>query len=138
MELIEKIRLLRELKEMSQAELAHRIHMSTEGYAKIERGERRLDVQRLTQIANVLDIGVADLFNIINKRELYLINDNNFFVIGKDKIQASCTYSSDKELILENEKLKLALKYKNELISQKDKEIELLRKLLDKAETHNH
>lgn len=133
MELTEKIRLLRELKEMSQAELAHQIHMSTEGYAKIERGERGMDIQRLTQIANALNISVADLLNINDKSELYLINDNHFCIIGKDNIQTSYNYSADKELKLENEKLKLALEHKDELLLQKDKEIELLRKLLDKA-----
>lgn len=133
MELTEKIRLLRELKEMSQAELAHQIHMSTEGYAKIERGERGMDIQRLTQIANALNISVPDLLNINDKGDLYLFNENGQLFISKGNNQYNYGFNADNELKLENEKLKLALEHKDELLLQKDKEIELLRKLLDKA-----
>lgn len=133
MELTEKIRLLRELKEMSQAELAHQIHMGTEGYAKIERGERGMDIQRLTQIANALNISVPDLLNINDKGDLYLFNENGQLFISKGNNQYNYGFNADNELKLENEKLKLALEHKDELLLQKDKEIELLRKLLDKS-----
>ena len=41
--------------------------------------------------------------------------------------------NSNQNLVAEIEKLQLSLSYKDELLIQKDKEIELLRKLLDKV-----
>lgn len=131
MELTEKIRVLRELKDMSQAELANKIHMSTEGYAKIERGERGLDIQRLTQIANALNIGVSDLLNITDKGDLYLFNENGQLFVSKGNNQYNYGFNSDNELRLENEKLKLELEYKDELLKQKEVENQLLKELLE-------
>lgn len=131
MELTEKIRVLRELKDMSQAELANKIHMSTEGYAKIERGERGLDIQRLTQIANALNIGVSDLLNITDKGDLYLFNENGQLFVSKGNNQYNYGFNSDNELRLENEKLKLELEYKDELLKQKEIENQLLKELLE-------
>ena len=44
----DKIRTLRELRHWSQEEMAERIHMSKNGYAKIERGESKPNLDRLT------------------------------------------------------------------------------------------
>lgn len=138
MELTEKIRVLRELKEMSQAELADKIHMSTEGYAKIERGERGLDIQRLTQIANALNISVPDLLSITDKSELYLVNDNHFCIIGKENNHTSYYHNADTNLILENEKLKLELEYKDKLLEQKERENTLLKELVEALKSQKY
>lgn len=130
MELSEKIRLLRELKEMSQAELAEKIHMSKEGYAKIERGERGMDIQRLTQIANALNISVPDLLNITDKSELYLVNDNSQVFIKNTNNHPVYNFNGNDDLIAENENLKLQLQHKDELLKQKETENELLKELI--------
>lgn len=131
MQVIEKIRTLRELNNLSQEELASRIHMSRDGYAKIERGERGLDVQRLFQIADALNTNVLDLLSITDKSELYLVNDNHFCIIGKDTHQASYHYNADEQLKTENEKLKLIIQHKDELLVQKEYENQLLKDLID-------
>lgn len=40
----EKIRLIRELKHLSQEDVAEQLNISTSGYAKIERGESQLNL----------------------------------------------------------------------------------------------
>lgn len=62
MQINEKIKSLREAKKWSQEEMAMRLHLSKNGYAKIERGETRLCLQRLRQIADVLDEDVLAFF----------------------------------------------------------------------------
>ena len=49
----EKIRILREEKQWSQEEFAAKIGLSVNGYRKIERGETRLNIPRLQQLADV-------------------------------------------------------------------------------------
>ena len=57
----EKIRKLRETKHWSQEEMAERMSMSLNGYAKIERGETKLHLDKLEQIAQILDIDIVEL-----------------------------------------------------------------------------
>lgn len=59
----EKIRHLRESHQWTQEEMAMKLSMSTQGYAKIERGDTRLNLDRLEQITDVLGIDVFELLS---------------------------------------------------------------------------
>lgn len=59
----EKIRAIREVNQWSQEEMANKMNMSTNGYAKIERGETKLSLHKLEQIANIFNIDVLELMN---------------------------------------------------------------------------
>ncbi|XXQ68164.1 helix-turn-helix domain-containing protein [Neisseriaceae bacterium B1] len=63
MKINEKIKLLRENHHWSQEKLAQKLNMSKNGYAKIERGETRPSLQRLEQIATVLDMDICELLS---------------------------------------------------------------------------
>lgn len=52
----DNIRLLRESNRWSQEEMAQRLNMSLNGYAKIERGETKLHLEKLTQIAQLFTL----------------------------------------------------------------------------------
>ena len=121
----EKIRLLREMHNWSQEEMAERIHMSKNGYAKIERGESKLNLDRLAQIAQVFDMDLIELMNISKKSLVYLYSENN------NGVQCDSYYQGAEALAAENEKLQLVLAHKDELLAQKDKEIALLQALLN-------
>lgn len=121
----EKIRLLREMHNWSQEEMAARIHMSKNGYAKIERGESKLNLDRLGQIAQVFDMDLIELMNISKKGLVYLYSENN------NGVQCDSYYQGAEALVAENEKLQLMLAHKDELLAQKDKEIALLQALLN-------
>lgn len=114
------IRKLREEKRWSQEEMASRVGMSKNGYAKVERGESRPSLERLEKITQVLGIEMTELFNE-DKKSVVLINENS---------QNSANYySSDQQLVAEVERLKLELSYKDIIIAQKDEQIALLRQL---------
>lgn len=124
MKINEKIKQLRELHQFSQEEMAGKLNLSTSGYAKIEKGERGLDLGKLEKIAMIFDIELSDLFDknlicVINENSHHYNNHNNY---------------NDKELAFQIEKLTLQLEHAQEMLQQKDKEIEMLRKWIEKLE----
>ena len=120
----EKIRSLREFKKITQEELAEKLAMSTSGYSKIERGETRLDIERLQRIANILEVYVFDLMPQNDSNTIYTLNGGY--------------YNNFQNLIYENhnqyeaDKINLIIQHKDEIIAQKEKEIVRLQNLLDK------
>jgi transcriptional regulator with XRE-family HTH domain len=68
----EKIRKIRELKGLKQENVAQELGMSLGGYGKIERGESSISVDRLQQIAKVLDL--ADGMDIMKFDEQVVFN----------------------------------------------------------------
>lgn len=121
MPLYDNIRKFREQKQWSQEYMAEQLGLSKNGYAKIERGESRPSLDRLEQITAVFGIGMTDLFSD-ERQSICLINENSQ--------HSSNYYHSDNALILENEKLKLALTHKDELLIQKDEQITLLKNMV--------
>src|SRR6478609_2165681 len=75
----EKIRLIREIKQISAKQMADDLDMSLSGYHKIERGDVKLTTDKLEVIAGVLGVEAKDLvdsnivFNFNNHKE----NSNN-------------------------------------------------------------
>ena len=58
----ENIKKIRELKNLTRKYVAAELGMSNSGFGKIERGEVDLNVSKLIQIANVLDVSVDFIF----------------------------------------------------------------------------
>lgn len=117
METYDKIRAARKLNNLSQEEMAEKLQMTPSGYAKIERGENSLNIEKLQQIANILKIDVCELLRtdkglIIQLDEINGDNNNHIAI-----------YSSSTDLQLEIEKLKLIVQHKDEIIAQKDREL---------------
>lgn len=72
----DNIRQLRESLDMTQEQMAEKLHLTKNGYAKIERGETALTVARLEQIANIFNIEMNDLLKEKSDFNL-LLGDNN-------------------------------------------------------------
>ena len=121
METHEKIRLIRELNKWSQEEMAEKLAMSAGGYAKIERGETQLNIPRLEQLAAIFKVDMWDLLKSGNNGMVLQINEGDS---GGD----IALYASS-DMAMKLELLKQELKHCREMLEQKDKEIELLRKL---------
>lgn len=136
MEINDKVRALRELNHLSQEEMAEKLGMSTNGYAKIERGQRRLDIPKLEQIATVFEMDLIDLLSFDDKRVMCLVSDNSVFNLRQGALyqvnnDTTTHYYNAESLAAEIEKLQLMLAHKDELLAQKSREIELLQNLLD-------
>lgn len=116
------IRQLREKHNWTQEEMAERLDMSKNGYAKIERGESLPSLSRLEQIATVLEV---------NWFELLKANDKNL-VVQTQNHNANYHvnhYANNESLKAEIEKLQLVIAHKDEIIEQKNRQISLLEKL---------
>lgn len=121
MKVNDKVRMMRELRSWSQEEMAHRLGMSTNGYAKLERGETRLNIPKLEQIAEVFDLDLGDLLAVNERSVICLISENSQ--------HSSNFYGASQELSAEVERLRLMIAHKDELLAQQAREIETLRTL---------
>ncbi|WP_315027521.1 helix-turn-helix transcriptional regulator [Aggregatibacter segnis] len=126
----EKIRKIREAKDWSQEQMAEKLNMSLNGYAKIERGESKIYLDKLEQIAQVFDIDVVELMQSDGKNICFQI---------ESPLGSIYQGGGETQLLIEVERLKLALSHANEkeellrkLLEQKDGEIQSLRNLIQK------
>lgn len=129
----EKIRQLRESKKWSQEELASKLGLSPNGYAKIERGETRLTVPRLLQLAEILELDIIELMQGEMQSIDYRISSpvNN----GRDFTIYGAT--EHKDLIQEIEKLKLIIQHQEKLLKQQARELTLAQKMIEMYEKQN-
>ncbi len=123
MEVCEKIHFLRQRRKWSQEEMADRLGISVNGYAKIERGETDIPFSRLKQIAKVLEIELAELFNFGEKNVFYVMGNTNNNQFVSSNIQHPSTDSSEEKTQFQLEKLYL-------IVQQQSKEIEYLKEII--------
>lgn len=71
----ENIKKLRELKNVTREDIAHKLKMSLSNYSKIERGEIDLTISRVQQIAEVLDVEVSNILNF-DATQIFNISNN--------------------------------------------------------------
>lgn len=121
MDITKNLAALRKENHLTQEQMAEKLQMSKNGYAKLERGESKLNIEHLQQIANVFNLNIIDLLK--EDRDLNLL-------VGDYNTNYANKYYGDHQ---EVEKLELIIEHQKELLTQKDKEIELLRKLLEKS-----
>jgi transcriptional regulator with XRE-family HTH domain len=130
MKIQEKIRLMRESKHWSQEEMAEKLSMSTNGYAKIERGETKVHFPKLEQIAELFDVDLMELMSF-GERHTFVIGD------GNNNNGYTNVITGSAELTFENQKLQLivqhkdaAISHREELIAHQKQEIANLREII--------
>lgn len=123
METYEKIKMMREMNQWTQEEVAEKLGMSTTGYAKIERGQTNVSVEKLKQIAQIFNINIAQLLDDNEKLVICSIGDNHS--------NYNNYFGMNEKLITQNEKQQLEIQLKDELLKQKDAEITALKELIE-------
>ncbi len=121
MNLNQKIRTIREQNALSQEDMATKMNMSVNGYAKIERGETKLRLDKLEQIAQIFNLDIVELLSS-DQQNIFLINEysnlsSNYY--GK---------SSGNDFVIE--KLNLIIMHKDELLQKQSDEIASLKKII--------
>lgn len=117
MNINEKIRLFREDNQLSQEDMAEKLKMSTKGYAKIERGETRVNFERLEQILGVLNTDIYELLTYGEDGKIIITTGNN------NSNASSNIFLGNNDV----EKLTIMLNHKDEIIKLKDDIIENLK-----------
>jgi transcriptional regulator with XRE-family HTH domain len=114
----DNIRKIRMLKNIDAKTLADKLGISVSAFTKIERGETQVDMDRITRIAETLQVDPVDItsFNpdrfFFEKVEHSQIAGNNF------EIENNSYYSIPKEIL---DTLTEQLKTANELIKEQQK-----------------
>ncbi len=126
----DKIRLMREMNNWTQEEMAERMAMSLNSYSKLERGESKLYWDKLVKVAEVFEIELVDLLALNKQGLVYLVN-KDISISGDNNNGGLTYYGSLENIAFEIEKLRLTLSHKNEIITQKD---ELIRQLYAQIE----
>ncbi|MFZ7201282.1 helix-turn-helix domain-containing protein [Avibacterium avium] len=116
----EKIRHLRESHQWTQEDMANRLSMSTQGYAKIERGDTRLNLDRLGQITEVFGIDIMELLSYGEESAIQFNNISNNESVSHTFFSAG--QASDNEL----QKLHLIISHQTETIESLKRENKLL------------
>jgi transcriptional regulator with XRE-family HTH domain len=114
----EKIRLIRESKGLTQEDVAKKLDISVNSYGDIERGNTNLKLNRLEQIAKILEISLPELIDTSDKGILNI----NF----KNK-QRDVYFGSSSEL----EKQQLIIELKDKELAMQAREIAYLKELLE-------
>lgn len=121
MNLNQKIRTIRERNALSQEDMATKMNMSVNGYAKIERGETKLRLDKLEQIAQIFNLDIVELLSS---------DQQNVFLISEHSNLSSNYYgkSSGNDFVIE--KLNLIISHKDELLQKQSDEIASLKKII--------
>lgn len=113
----EKIRFIRQAKNLSQDEMAEKLGICLNAYGNIERGDTDIRLSRLEQIAQLFEMPLSQLLGF-DEKNVFNVGTNNS---GTQHNQSYCTIHYPAEYLqLQNELEKEKL-----LNQQKDKEIEL-------------
>jgi transcriptional regulator with XRE-family HTH domain len=71
------IKQLRELRGLTQADMATALNMTIAGYSKIEREKTDITLKRLEMIAEVLETDIQTVLNFDSKKVFNLYNNQN-------------------------------------------------------------
>lgn len=120
MDIHDKIKTMRQIKQLTQEEMAEKLAMSTNGYSKIERGQSKLSLEKLQEIAQIFDIDIVELMATNDKSLFWIIGDNN----------SSNYLGTSEALAAENDKLKLIISHKDEMLKKQNEEISTLKEMI--------
>lgn len=114
--IIRNIKSIRELKNYTQEYMADKLGMTQAGYSKIEKGINKLSIEKLDEIATVLEVTVENIINF--EKEWYFKNNRNETPVIKNVENVSlCNLLREKIELLE----KLLNKTDSELRSYREK-----------------
>jgi transcriptional regulator with XRE-family HTH domain len=111
----DKIRKIREDKNISQEKMAYELDLTQSNYGRLEKDDKRLNVPKLMKIAEILEISISYLFN---EQASKIINQNN----------TENPYAYVENLYQENKETQDRLKTQHEeRLADKNKEIDYLK-----------
>lgn len=119
--IIEKIKEYRKKKGFSHENMADELHISQAAYSKIEKNETKLTVDRLYQIAEILE---APVYELLDTTPNNIYNQQNFY-------DASVGYQDIQNLYQENkDKTEKIETLYEERLKDKDKMIQQLQDII--------
>ena len=112
MEVGNKIKKIRELKNFTQEYMAEQLHVSQSTYSRFEKDDSDITISQLESISKILDVKIEDLLNFNDKLVF-----NNYSSNNANQAHIINQYMSDNERKLYEDKIKL-LEDKVELLER--------------------
>jgi len=112
MEIGMKVKRIREFRNYSQEYMAEHLGISQVSYSRIENGQTKLDIQRMEQIANILEVDPMLLFNfdenlVLNNCTVSQgLNNNTYYNYSLAETERNALLQHIQKLEKENEELK--------------------------------
>jgi transcriptional regulator with XRE-family HTH domain len=133
MEVYENIKFIRQFKSLSQEQMAEKLDMSLNGYAKIEQGKVDINLSRLKNISDIFGVKLEQLVGL-NDKNVFNFIENFHNALHNAIDQTTCKHELEKaNLIIEQNKL--MIEQKDLIIEQKDKEITYLKEIIEFVKT---
>lgn len=111
------IRELREERHWTQEQMAEKLGLTRNGYAKIETGKSTPSLERLDEIASLFGVKLFELLKLDSTSVVYQIGENyhgnNNYYNNNEKLQEQIH-----QLHSDIEKLRLIIAHKDELLNQ--------------------
>jgi transcriptional regulator with XRE-family HTH domain len=126
MQIGNKLKRLRELKNLNQEEVAQKLNITKQAYSKIERNETKLDLERIMDLAEIFEIKPEDLLreDNINLNFAKECDSNQFS--GTGTIHNNYYYGTESAPMLQK-----TIEAQQETIKRLEAEIAFLRKMLE-------
>jgi len=130
MQVHEKLKAMRLYRDWSQEEMAAKLGYSTNGYAKIERGETDIKVEKLEKIAEVLGMELQQFLNLNDKNIFNIIEGSSPQGNNSCNIYWTNIYLTETQCVHELEKAHLLLQERDKEVGYLKREIEHLNELV--------
>jgi transcriptional regulator with XRE-family HTH domain len=92
----ENIRKVRDLLGLDQADIAKKLNITAQAYGRIERGDTKLDVERLQQIAEALNV-TPEFISNFDEKKIFVNSQVNQISTNNDGLQYN--YSQNEALV---------------------------------------
>jgi transcriptional regulator with XRE-family HTH domain len=131
MEIGQKIKKVRELRNLTQDYIASKIGVTQESYSKIESSRNNVSIQKLEKIAEILEVGLSDLLNFDETRVLLKFeNTHNNAQVGYFNEIESIKQVYEKMLAQKCAEIETLKEIYEKSVAQQRDEIAFLRSLL--------
>lgn len=87
MKIGEKIKKLREFRNLTQEHIAKMLDMTQAGYSRIERDEVDLSLSRLEQISKLLNVSIDEILGFDLKKLSFNTNANDHCIVYQNQMQ---------------------------------------------------
>ena len=125
------VKMLRELNGLTQDEMAEKLKMTTKGYTRIEHDLGSPNLPKIEKIAKIFDMTALEFLDFCENGASFYISSNNsqtsdnngrnYYLFGKQ---------GNELLLAELEKAEQTIQHKNELLAEKEREIQTLHELV--------
>jgi len=118
MKINDKIKIMRQCKGWTQEEIAEKLDWAVNSYTKVERGKTDIKLEKLKQVAKILEVDISELIDsdektVINFAENCSHGNNNHYIV---LTESQCVHELEKSQLI---------------VEHKDKEIDLLKQQIN-------